>query len=141
MSSYSLSTFVRQDPAEVARFCSDLRNELSWNPDALSVEKLSDGPIGVGTRFRAQWRNTKPMMVEVVEFEPGRRWVTASRALGMQVRSTGEVDPAQGGTRFSAELSVEGKGVGRLLAPFAVRMMRRQDARNMRLIREALESR
>src|SRR5919106_2304753 len=104
MLSYAQSAFIRQSPAEVARFCSDLRNELLWNPDAISVEKLTEGPIGVGTRYRAQWRNTKPTIVEVVGFEPGQRWVTESRAMGMEIRPIGTVEPASGGTRFAAEL-------------------------------------
>jgi hypothetical protein len=139
MSAYALSTLIRRDAAEVARYCSDLRNELRWNPDLLSVEKLSDGPIGVGTRFRAQWRNTKPTLVEVVAFEPGHRWSTIAHAFQMEIRSSGTVEAAAEGARFTAELAVRGTGLGRLIAPFAVRAMRRQDIRNMRLIREALE--
>jgi len=137
--SYRQSAFIRRQPAEVARFCSDLQNELLWNPDAISVEKLTAGPIGVGTRYRAQWRKTKPTVVDVVEFEPGRRWVTESRAMGMEIQSIGKVEAAPDGTRFTAHLSVKGKGLGRLAAPFAMRMMRREDVRNMCLIREELE--
>jgi hypothetical protein len=31
----------------------DERNEPSFNPKMLSAEKLSSGPVGLGTRFRA----------------------------------------------------------------------------------------
>jgi hypothetical protein len=37
---------------EVFDFVADARNELRYNPRMLRAEKLSPGPIGLGTRFR-----------------------------------------------------------------------------------------
>jgi hypothetical protein len=42
--------------AEVFDFVADERNEPRYNPRMLRAEKLSTGPIGVGTRFRAEMR-------------------------------------------------------------------------------------
>jgi hypothetical protein len=37
-------------------YCSDNRNELEWNPSAISIEKLTDGPVGLGTKYLARWK-------------------------------------------------------------------------------------
>ena len=50
-------------------FLADLRHELDWNLDAKQVEKLTDGPVAVGTRFRAQWARTQPTDVEVIRYD------------------------------------------------------------------------
>ena len=42
-------TAVACTPEELFDYCVDLRNELEWNPTAMSVEKVTDGAIGVGT--------------------------------------------------------------------------------------------
>ena len=63
-------------PEELFDYCVDLRNELEWNPTVISMEKLTDGPIGVGTRYLARWKGA-PSAIEVtcVEFDRPRRWV------------------------------------------------------------------
>jgi len=52
--SYVAKDVITASPVEVFDFCSDLRNELVWNPNAEQVDKLTDGPVGAGTRFRAR---------------------------------------------------------------------------------------
>ena len=37
---------------EVFDFVADERNEPRYNPRMLDAEQISEGPIGVGTRFR-----------------------------------------------------------------------------------------
>ena len=56
-------------------FVADERNELRYNPRMVRAELISEGPIGVGTRFRAELRTmgrTVPMTVEFTGYE--RPW-------------------------------------------------------------------
>jgi hypothetical protein len=39
-------------PEAVFDYCTDVLREPEWNPKLLEVEKLTEGPIGLGTRFR-----------------------------------------------------------------------------------------
>ena len=55
----------------------DLQLQPEWMKDALSIEKLTDGPVGVGTIMRVPTqilflRTTDHM--EVTEFEPLQKW-------------------------------------------------------------------
>jgi hypothetical protein len=139
--SYVKEAVIDVSQAEAFRFCSDLRNEMAWNPNAEQVDKLSDGPVDVGTRFRARWSNAGEVLVEVVEFDPPRSWATRSAARGMEIVSRGEViaDPG-GGTRYTAHMEVQPRGLAWIYAPLAVLAMRRQDTINMSLIKQTLES-
>lgn len=139
--SYVKQRVIDVSPADAFRFCSDLRNELSWNPNAKQVEKLTEGPVGVGTRFRARWANTGEVVVEVVEFDPPRSWATRSTARGMEVVFRGDVAAeTAGGTRYVARIEVQPRGLAWVYAPLALLAMSRQDAINMDLIERTLES-
>ena len=137
---YRTETVIHRPPGEVFDYCSDLRSELRWNPKVKYIEKLTDGPVGVGTRYRAQWANSGPTAVEVLRFDRPRRWETHTMARGMGVRFHGTVADAAPGARYTAYLELQPKGLARLVAPLALLAMRGQDQKNMRRIREALES-
>jgi hypothetical protein len=137
---YSTEIVIGRSPEDVFDFCSDLRSELRWNPKVKYVEKLTDGPVGVGTRYRGRWANSGPTAVEVVQFDRPRRWETIATARGMGVRFRGTVADATPGARYSASLELRPKGLAWLIAPLALLVMRRQDQQNMHRIREALES-
>lgn len=61
---------INKSPNEVIDFISDMRNELKWNTDVQFVEKTSDGPIDVGTVFRAKWKMSDTVNVTVTQYYP-----------------------------------------------------------------------
>ena len=136
---YACETVIGRSPEEVFDFCSDLRNEMVWNPKARSVEKLTDGPVGLGTRFIARWSNAGPTVVEMLRFDRPNRWETHSITRGLEVAMTGTVEEDAMGARYRARLQLRPHGVAVLYAPLALRAMRRREPRNMQLIRDALE--
>ena len=137
---YRTETTICRPPEDVFDYCSDLRSELQWNPKVKYVEKLTDGPVGVGTRYRAQWSNSGPTTVEVVQFDRPRRWKTHAKARAMGIRFQGTVTDAASGARYTADLELLPRGLAWLVAPLALLIMRWQDHKNMSRIREALES-
>jgi uncharacterized protein YndB with AHSA1/START domain len=137
---YRTETVIHRPPEEVFEFCSDLRSELQWNPKVKYIEKLTDGSVGVGTRYRARWANSGPTTVEVVAFDRPRSWETNTTARGMGIRFQGTVTDAAPGARYTASLELHPKGLAWLVAPLALLAMRRQDQQNMHRIREALEA-
>jgi uncharacterized protein YndB with AHSA1/START domain len=138
--SYHTETVIRRSAEDVFEFCTDLRSELQWNPKVKYVEKLTDGPVGVGTRYRAQWATSGPTTVQVVAFDRPRSWETHATARGMGIRFCGTVTDAASGSRYIASLELQPRRLARLVAPLALVAMRRQDQKNMDRIREALES-
>jgi hemerythrin-like domain-containing protein len=134
-------TTVACTPEELFDYCVDLRNELEWNPSARSMEKLTDGPIGVGTRFLARWKGA-PSAIEVacLEFERPHRWVHDNSG-PIAVTFTGTVEPVAGGSVLRARFDARPRGWFRLVFPAFVVMTRRQEKANMTRLRETVERR
>jgi uncharacterized protein YndB with AHSA1/START domain len=67
---------IHRPVEEVFDFVADERNEPRYNPRMLDVELITDGPIGLGTRFRVELMTggrTMPMTIEFTGFDPPRR--------------------------------------------------------------------
>lgn len=134
-------TIVACPPEDLFDYCVDIRNELEWNPTARSMEKLTDGPIGVGTRFRARWKGA-PSAVEVscLEFERPHGWVHDNGG-PIAVRFTGSVEPVVGGSLLRVRFDARPRGWFRLVFPLFLLLNRRQEKANMSHLREAVERR
>jgi uncharacterized membrane protein len=52
MIKYEKSVFINRPPQEVFDFVTNLSNDSKWQSSIASVEKVSDGPIGVGSTWR-----------------------------------------------------------------------------------------
>jgi uncharacterized membrane protein len=57
---------------QVFSFLSDFENLPKWNYFVLEVNRLSDGPVGIGTRYH-QVRKTDEQHFRIVEFQPNQR--------------------------------------------------------------------
>lgn len=111
-------------------FVSDFRNAALWDPRTYSVEKTTDGPIGVGTRFvltgglmredvvqRLRLPKTVVGMAlpyDVVEFDPPHAFALEGESGVVRYRDVLEFSADGDGTRlrYYAELELRG--------PFAV---------------------
>ena len=55
---------IRRSPEAVFDYCSDLSRESEWNPMMKRIEKLTDGPIGVGVRYATEFAKGPRMIIE-----------------------------------------------------------------------------
>ena len=74
-------TEIARTPEDVFDYLSDMGNEVRWNPDCISMEQLTDGPVGVGTRFRAKWKQGPVVFTEVTAYERPSNWTLRERRL------------------------------------------------------------
>ena len=131
---------LRCTPEQAFDYLSDLRNERDWNPTVQSVEKLTDGPVGVGTRFRAKWRGGPAVDVETVRYERPTGWENHNGG-PIRVVFTGTIQPADEGSRLTVDFDARPEGWVRLLFPLFVVKLRRDEKANMTHLRQALELR
>jgi len=107
------TVLIQRDPAAVFSFVVDSRNEPLYMSTVQSVEKVTDGPVGPGTQFRAHVHPTPSTswvaLGQIVDFEPNRRLtfrVVSVRDPNLDVFT---FTPAAGGTllnhRFESEIS------------------------------------
>jgi hypothetical protein len=71
---------ICRSPEDVFDYLTDITKEVEWNPRTRRVEKLTPGPIGLGTRFGAEWIKGNPAVVEYVRFERPMAWASVARS-------------------------------------------------------------
>jgi uncharacterized protein YndB with AHSA1/START domain len=134
------TVLIARSPEEVFDYLSDPVNELEWNPKVEIMEKLTDGPVGVGTKWRAKWTKSKVVTLECQEYDRPRRWRHVNDG-PVSVDLTVTLTPEAGGTRFVSTFDATPHGFFRVVFPVFVSMMRREEAKNMELIKQAVEGR
>ena len=134
------SVIVRCPPEVVFDYLSDPRAELEWNPKCERMEKLTDGPVGVGTRYRAKWRSGPTVELETVAFERPQCW-TMHNGGPIEVSFTCRLEAVPEGTRLDAQFEPTPHGWFRLIFPVFLVMIRREESANMGYLRDAVERR
>lgn len=70
------SIVIQRDTQTVFAFVTDLRNDPKYVPELESVEKITEGPIGVGTQFRSRVHLPNGVfegVEEITEYQPPDR--------------------------------------------------------------------
>lgn len=123
---------INRPVKEVFDVVADERNEPRFNPGMRRAEKISEGPIGVGTRFRAEvvsMGRPVEMVIEYTGYERPRRLASTTHMSSMDIRYTLTFEPVPEGTwmRWSGDL--EPHGIFKLMSPMVARLGRRQERR------------
>jgi hypothetical protein len=130
-------------PREVVfDFVSDECNEPRYNPQMLSVEKLSPGPAGSGTQYRAQMKSgsrTLPLLLEFTTFERPVRLGSHSMFSGVTIDGELTFEAVGDSTLMRWVWNMTPSGALKLLTPLVVWMGRRQEARIWSDLKRCLE--
>jgi Polyketide cyclase / dehydrase and lipid transport len=130
---------IQRSLEEVFEYCTDLSREPEWNPRTRRIQKITDGPIGLGTRYQGEWIKGDPMTIEFVRFERPTAWASVGRSSRLVANSNGQVSTTLGGTRLVVRIELRPQGALRLLLPALGPIMRRREERNLHAIKLALE--
>jgi uncharacterized protein YndB with AHSA1/START domain len=134
---------VGRPPEDVFDYITNPANLADWQTTKTFVEQLTDGPPGLGARFR---EGTKPpgakefvQVTEFVEFDRPRRLRVAIIEGPYPGDGTWSLDADGTGTRVRFVGELELRGALALLAPIARPLMARQFAGYHRNLRRNLE--
>lgn len=108
----------------------DERNEPRYNPLMVRVDKVTDGPIGVGTRFRAVHtgrRKPVEMIVELSRFDRPCRLSSVTTMSWGRVRGTLDFRPDHGGTRMGWTWELDANRPIRMVGPLIAAVGRRAE--------------
>jgi uncharacterized protein YndB with AHSA1/START domain len=130
---------IRRSPEEVFDYCTDLAREPEWNPRTRRIDKLTDGPIQLGTRYEGEWVKGDPMTIEFVRYQHPTSWATVGRSRRLVATAEGQVWPTPGGARLVLRTRLQPRGALRLLRPVLGPIMRQRENRNLPAIKAALE--
>ena len=132
MSRIQGSIDIQRPVEDVFGVVADARNEVRYNPQMTRCVKVTEGPIGVGSRFEATLVGRgKPMLVtiEYTVDDPPRHLASRSVMAGAVVVGDLRLDPVDAGTHFSWDWDVQLPWPARLAGPIVRLVGRRQERR------------
>jgi uncharacterized protein YndB with AHSA1/START domain len=140
MIEHQLEVTLAQPPERAFDFFVDFRNEPAWNPDCLTVEKTSDGPIGVGTTFAGRIRRIGPNQAEIVALNRPSHCAVVDRTRGAEGTFDFRFTPRDGGTHVEVTMRMQPRGPMRLLEPLMSRMLKRMLADLPERMRQGIDA-
>jgi uncharacterized protein YndB with AHSA1/START domain len=128
---------------DVFDFVADERNEPRYNPQMTRAEKLTDGPIGVGTKFHSVMAGVgrgADLTTEFTEFDRPRRIAETTRMSSMNIKGVLTFEAVPEGTRMSWLWNLEPRGFYKILGPIIRGIGKRQELRVWSELKAVLET-
>jgi uncharacterized protein YndB with AHSA1/START domain len=135
------SLHIERPVGSVFEALADLERAPRWNPAISNATRVTDGNIGVGTRFHVTRTDPKPATepLEIVAFEPNAHLELRGRLAGMKADLVYRLEPEGSGTRLTNDVTLEPRGPVRLLAPMLTGRIRASVADNLGTLKRLLE--
>ena len=135
---------IDRTPEEVFAYLDQLERHGEWQGAIVSVRLETEGPTRVGSRAAEMRRvpgGPREFTYEVTEHDPPRR--VSFRGVNGPVRPVGTVtvEPVGDGSRSRVNLQLElkGHGLGKLIAPLAMRDARKRVPEDQARLKARLE--
>ena len=103
-------------------FVADFANAARWDPGVAWSERVGDGPVGLGARYRLGIRmrgKVSPMVYEVTAYEPDRRVVLEGSGSGVAATDEIRFEATPAGTRIEYVADIRLRGLLALATPLA----------------------
>jgi hypothetical protein len=134
-----LHTVANRRVEEVFDFLADIRNEKTWNPRLIQVEKTSSEPIGAGTTFQGRYQGLGVLTTRLTEFERPSRLSFHSIGSRMAITGTFLLDTTAGGTQVDLLAELQPRGLFRLMAFLMQPLIQAQNLEAGRRLKQALK--
>ena len=127
---------------EVFDFATDERNEPEYNPEMTLAEMVTQGPIGVGSKFHCVITGARAadMTIEYTEFDRPRRLASTAHLSSMDITGTLLFVPQGQSTKMKWLWNIEPRGFMKLLGPIVRRMGERQELANWTGMKKVIEA-
>jgi carbon monoxide dehydrogenase subunit G len=130
---------------EVFAFLANGENDPKFSPRVLEIAKTTDGPPGIGTVYAstvkdAGMKTKREFRLTEVEPPTRIRWAETSQNLVTASEGGYDLAPDGDGTRVTLYNVLEGHGLGKLIAPLAVRAARKDADAFAQRIKAAVEA-
>ena len=131
---------------EVFEFVTDQANSKLYKPFVTESRKITEGPIGVGTRFVEGidfGKRHYTGIVEILEYRPFEWWVyrTRDEPYPFSLFVKGSFEPTATGTLLRGQVNFEGYGAWKLLTPLVRLFFKSQERRSFSKLKEVMEVR
>jgi uncharacterized protein YndB with AHSA1/START domain len=143
MAGFEVSEWIARSPEEVFRFIADTSNAPKVMQSITRMEKLTDGPVAVGTRYReTRVVNGKEAQVEleVAEYTPPRVYAMRNETNGIHTVYRYIFTAERDGTRVDLACEVTAGGLKKAMVPMVVSILKKEDGDHLARLKSAVES-
>jgi carbon monoxide dehydrogenase subunit G len=142
---FGATILIERPITEVFAFLADGENDKKFSSRVISIAKTTDGPPGLGTVYRSVVKDAGVKTnreFELTEFQAPTRIRWRERSKNLVVATEGGYDLAETGegTRLTFFNELQGRGLGVLVAGFALRSARKGADAFAEAIKTAIEA-
>jgi uncharacterized protein YndB with AHSA1/START domain len=139
MTQVRFATTIARKPQDVFDLVADITRNTEWAPGFTYAEKVTPGPVSLGSAFNTSAKGLGPMQIEIVEYERPTRLGFVGRARPVVMHHHFTLTPDNRGTRADQRIDVRPKGLLRLMSPLMAVMLKRMIQRNTADLKRYLE--
>jgi uncharacterized protein YndB with AHSA1/START domain len=137
------SIIIHRPIEEVFACVADQTNAPRWQHDLLEVRRITDGPIGVGTKHTAARKflgRRLELTNEYVRYVPSREITFRGDSGSMSFECSYLTEPVEEGTRLTCRMQMEQGGLFSLAEPLIAGSLKKDFAVNFRDLKALLEN-
>ena len=142
MSGFEMNEWITRTPKEVFDFITSSENAPKVTSSIVNMVKLTEGIVGVGTRYReTRLMNGKEHSteLEVVAYEPDQRYAMKNLIEGIETIYHYSFKPEKEGTRIELVCEVKATGLKKLMAPIVASILKKEDGDHLQRLKQAME--
>jgi carbon monoxide dehydrogenase subunit G len=143
MARYRASIDTQWTPHDVFAYLSDFSTTAEWDPGIASAERVSAGPIGLGSEFRLVARSLGrqvPLTYRIVAYDPPRVVTLVGENATVLSRDRITVQPTPAGAEVTYDADLRLKGPLRVADPLLRLAFKRMGDRALAGLSEVLGS-
>ncbi|CAG9620050.1 SRPBCC family protein [Sutcliffiella rhizosphaerae] len=138
------SIVISKPVEEVFSFVSDMDNSTKIMGNVVEIEKLTEGPLQVGSKFKEtrEIRGRKAAsIIEFIKYEPNEHYSVKSEVNGLTVVYHYDFKPTlEGGTTVNFQGDIHTSGIiMKLTKPIIRKILKKEDGDHLQQLKRVLE--
>ena len=142
MITHEVTVHLNKPVEQVFAFLMDTTKLTTWQTNLIKIDKITEGPLRMGSRFREirrLGRRESEIQGEITAFEPNKRFETKTLTKP-QVTVSYFLESEEGGTRVRHRFVMLTGGLTRLLEPMIAKSIREENDSDFKNLKRILES-
>ncbi len=143
MNGFEFTEHIARSPQDVFGVISNPTEATKFLDNIKASKKLTDGPVGVGTKFReTRVVGGKEASADLLvsAYEPNTHVGISSEAEGIKVEYHYRLSPEGSGTRLRWTCDLEASGLRKMMLPMVAGIMKKEDGDHLRRLKRYLET-
>ncbi len=122
----SYTATIKQPIQKVFDVSADPETQLKWDPGTVSVEKLTQGPLGKGSKYRGKFKGMGTVEYEFSEFKSPTGFTHSTKVPMGKMMHTFSFESTGEGTKFTQVGEFKPNFIGWFMQPMVGSMLKKR---------------